>query len=63
VGDLAERTKRIQAFYDWFEELEGFHIREERFWDDFEQGDKKEILEWLRAAFDVGFEAGQSYRD
>ena len=49
-----------EAFYDWFDELEGYHIREERFWDDCERGESGVLFEWLRAAFAVGYEAGRS---
>ena len=50
------------AFYEWFDALEGFHIREERFWDDCERGDADELFSWIRAAFHVGYEAGRVSR-
>jgi hypothetical protein len=73
IEDLDEKKARIRAqskqvatyiesndeFYNWFCEVEGFHIREERFWDDCERGDSKELFEWVRWAFHLGYEAGK----
>lgn len=50
-------------FYEWFEELEGFHIREERFWDDCDRGDHTDLFQWVRWAFHMGFEAGRRNSD
>jgi hypothetical protein len=61
--DVASYIKGNEKFYEWFEELEGYHIREERFWDDCERGNKNELFEWLRAAFDLGFKAGRNASD
>jgi hypothetical protein len=46
-------------FDDWFWELEGYHIRAERFWDDFENNRRQEMYEWLKVAYEVGYEDGQ----
>ena len=50
------------GFEDWFYEMEGFHIRAERFWTDYdyakESKDNKSMVEWLRSAFQVGYEQG-----
>ena len=46
-------------FDEWFWELEGYHIRSERFWDDVEQGRKRELYEWLETAYKMGYEEGQ----
>ena len=73
LGDLDAKKARIRVqseqvasyiesndqFYDWFDELEGFHIREERFWDDCDRGDSKDLFEWVRWAFHMGYEAGK----
>jgi hypothetical protein len=73
LGELDKKKARIRAqskdvatyiasnekFYDWFDEIEGFHIREERFWDDCDRGDRKELFEWVRWAFHLGWEAGK----
>lgn len=48
-----------EKFDDWFYELEGFVFRAERFWDDVEHGKEKEILEWLRTAYKMGYNDGQ----
>lgn len=55
----AQQTENTEKFYEWFCEQEGFHIREERFWDDCERGDSDELFKWLRAAFDMGMQAGR----
>lgn len=49
----------MKGFDDWFWELEGFHIRSERFWDDVEQNRKDEIYKWLKTAYQMGYEEGQ----
>ena len=40
-------------FQDYFNELEGFGLRSERFYEEFESGvmREKRILEWLEAAY------------
>jgi hypothetical protein len=48
------------GFYDWFCEIEGFHVREERFWDAIERKDSKELLAWLKTAWKLGYEQGAS---
>jgi hypothetical protein len=48
-----------EEFDDWFYEMEGFVFRAERFWDDVELLKKPEILEWMRTAFKMGYNAGQ----
>lgn len=52
-----------EEFGDWFWELEGFHIRSERFYDDFNQSvetkNSKLMVEWLQSAFEMGYTAGQ----
>ena len=49
-------------FEEWFEELEGYSFRSERFYDDFEyaskSGDTKVIVKWLMSAFQVGYNQG-----
>lgn len=47
------------GFDDWFYELEGYHIRAERFWDDFASQDQKLMLEWVRTAYEIGYGEGQ----
>ena len=56
---ITNYTESNDEFYNWFDEIEGFHIREERFWDDCERGETGVLFEWLRAAFEVGFQAGK----
>ena len=51
-----------QKFYEWFEEIEGYSMRYERFWDDFDHAkdtkDNRSMVEWLRTAFEMGYYAG-----
>lgn len=48
-------------FEDWFDELESFSLRSERFLVDVERNKPDQVLvEWLRAAFDAGREGWQS---
>lgn len=47
-------------FYDWFNEIEVFSTRGERFYDDLityklEGIDAEHLLKWLRAAYEVGY--------
>jgi len=46
------------SFDDWFWELEGFHIRSERFWDDVESNRREEIYKWLQTAYEMGYNEG-----
>jgi len=48
-----------EQFDNWFYELEGFHIRSERFWDDYESKNRDAMIEWMRTAYQVGYENGQ----
>lgn len=47
------------TFESWFDELEGYHIRSERFWDDFESQDRDAMLEWLKTAYEMGYNDGK----
>lgn len=48
-----------KAFEEWFEEMEGYSFRSERFYDDFDYaaktGDYEMIVKWLQAAFEEGY--------
>ena len=52
-------VQRDEGFDEWFYEMEGYHFRAERFWDDIAYQDKDTILEWLKTAYRVGYEDGQ----
>jgi len=53
------------TFDKWFNEIENFSTRNERFfeelgqrpYDNLEQADKR-IIAWLQAAYEVGYKAG-----
>jgi hypothetical protein len=47
------------GFEDWFYEMEGFHIRAERFWTDYESKNRDAMIEWLITAYQIGYENGQ----
>lgn len=53
-----------KQFDEWFEEMEGYSFRYERFWDDFdyakESKDNKSMVKWLRTAFEMGYYASES---
>jgi hypothetical protein len=56
----------IRSFEEWLNELEGYSLRVERAYDDLvlhpkdEIDNWKNIKEWLKGAFDAGYEAGES---
>ena len=46
-------TKKYETFEDWFNEIENYGTREERFLDEFGQHEgRARMIEWLRAAWD-----------
>jgi hypothetical protein len=60
-----QNNRRIEIkkqFDAWFEEMEGYSFRYERFWDDFdyakESKDNRSMVKWLRTAFEIGYDAG-----
>jgi hypothetical protein len=65
---LEERNNRRieirKQFDEWFEEMEGYSFRYERFWDDFdyakESKDNRSMVKWLRTAFEMGYNASES---
>ena len=68
---LEERNNRrieIKKQFDaWFEEMEGFSFRHERFWDDFDFAKDKNdynsmtlMVKWLRTSFEMGYCACES---
>jgi hypothetical protein len=66
----ALNTKKLEIqeqFYKWFDELEGYSFRSERFWDDYdyakESGDTSIIKKWLMFIFEQGYHACESKKD
>jgi len=53
-----------KKFDEWFEEMEGYSFRYERFWDDFDYAkgskDNQSMVKWLRTAFEMGYYASES---
>jgi hypothetical protein len=70
--ELAEQRESMNAkkleidkqFDEWFEEMEGFSFRYERFWDDFDYAkdskNNQSMVKWLRTAFEMGYHACES---
>ena len=67
---LEQRNNRrieIKKQFDaWFNELEGYSFRYERFWDDFDSAKDREdyhsmklMVKWLRTAYEMGYNEGQ----
>jgi hypothetical protein len=59
------QKREIKKQFDaWFEEMEGFSFRYERFWDDFDYAKESKnnqlMVKWLRTAFRVGYDACES---
>lgn len=44
--------------YEWLHEYEVYGLRSERLLADIAVGDSKRIIEWLKAAYEVGKEHG-----
>lgn len=40
--------------YEWLHEYEGYGLRSERLLADIERADSKTILEWIKAAYELG---------
>jgi hypothetical protein len=68
---LEERNNRrieIKKQFDaWFNELEGYSFRHERFRDDFDSAKDREdyhsmklMVKWMRTAFEMGYSACES---
>ncbi len=45
----------MRNFDGWFDEKEGFGHKFERFYDDLNAGDPQRIVEWLKAAYEEGY--------
>lgn len=51
--------KSYNDFDDWFYEMEGFGFRSERCVSDFDAQNWSTMLEWLKTAYEVGYENSQ----
>jgi len=67
---IKEQSKQVATYLqaqneisDWLDELEGFHFVRERFCDDVDRRDYKEIQQWLLAAWQLGYESGRNSVD
>jgi hypothetical protein len=58
----SQKLEIKKQFDAWFEEMEGYSFRYERFWDDFDYAKVSKVnqsmIKWLFAAFQVGYYAG-----
>ena len=61
---VAQKREIKKQFNAWFEEMEGYSFRYERFWDDFDYAkgskDTQSMVKWLRTAFEMGYYASES---
>ncbi len=48
---------------NWLDELEGFHFVRERFCDDVDRREYKQIEKWLITAWELGYESGRNSVD
>lgn len=62
---MNEQTKKV--FDEWFNELEGFSYRSDRFWDDFyyasKSGDTRCMTQWLQSALEMGYNAAVNHQE
>lgn len=63
---IREQSKTVATYIqaqneitNLLDELEGFHLLRERFCDDIDRGDHKEIEKWLVEAWKLGYESGR----
>ena len=60
----AKKLEIKKQFDEWFEEMEGYSFRYERFWDDFDYAkdskNNQSMVKWLRTAFEMGYYAGSN---
>jgi hypothetical protein len=63
----AKKLEIEKQFDEWFGELEGYTLRYERFWDDFDFAKDKNdynsmtlMVKWLRISFEMGYYACES---
>ena len=60
----AQKREIKKQFNAWFEEMEGYSFRYERFWDDFDYAkgskDTQSMVKWLRTAFEMGYYASET---
>jgi len=52
----------MTTFNDWFDEIEVFSARSERFYDDFNSRESVRMTLWLKAAYEQGSENAASAR-
>jgi hypothetical protein len=60
----SQKLQIEKQFDEWFEELEGYSFRYERFWDDFDYANQSKnnqiMVQWMRTAFEMGYNACES---
>jgi hypothetical protein len=60
----SQKLEIEKQFDEWFEELEGYSFRYERFWDDFDYANQSKnnqiMVQWMRTAFEMGYNACES---
>jgi hypothetical protein len=48
-----------KPLHDWLMELEGFHIRIERLYEEAKMDPPARMLDWLLVAYEIGVEEGK----
>lgn len=45
-------------FEDWFWQIEDCGIKADRFWNDVNNNNRREIFEWIKNAYEMGYKEG-----
>jgi hypothetical protein len=51
---MVNKKYEYETFEDWFNEIENYGTREERFFEELDYMSDNRIMDWLRAAFECG---------
>jgi hypothetical protein len=51
---MVNKKYEYEAFEDWFNEIENYGMRGERFFEELDYMSKERLKDWLRAAFECG---------
>ncbi len=53
--------QKYEKFEHWFNEIENYSLRSDRFYEEFQNMDPKRAIEWLKAAWECAREEGCPY--
>ena len=57
MGQLSTNNGSSMTFEEWLDEIENYGSRQERLGEELPISDT--LIQWLRAAYEVGYEQGQ----